>query len=84
MRSEICKDKTYMDKEGENPQMISDLRLGLSEQADVQEEEVDPLEEEDARVDHQARQEDHRMGHPEETTIIEIGMILRETMKAAT
>ena len=65
--------------------MISDLQLGLSEQADVQEEEeVDPPEEEDAQVDHQARQKDHRMGHPEETTIIEIGMISRETMKAAT
>ena len=61
-----------MDKEGENPQMISDLLLEPSEQVDVQEEE-DPLGEENA-------QEDHR----EEITIIEIGMISRETTKATT
>ena len=73
-----------MDKEGENPQMISDLQHKHSEQADDQEEEEDPLAEEDAREDHQARQEvDHPMGHPEEITT-EIGMILKETTRAAT
>ena len=46
MRSEICKDKTYMDKEGESPQMTSRPRHRLLERADAREEEVvDPLEE---------------------------------------
>ena len=72
-----------MDKEGENPQMISDLLLEPLEQVDVQEEE-DPLGEENAQEDHQDHQEDHRGDHREEITIIEIGMISRETMKATT
>ena len=67
-----------MGKEGENPQMISDLQHGHSEQADDQEEE-DPLVEEDAREDHQARQE---ADHPEEITTTEIGMISKETTRA--
>ena len=73
-----------MNKEGESPQTISDLRLGLLERADMQEEEVDPLVEEDVWVDHQDHQEDHWMGHLEETTTTETGMISRETMKVTT
>ena len=38
--------------------MISDLQHEPSEQADTQEEEVDPLVEEDVQVGHQARKED--------------------------
>ena len=83
MKSVICKDKTYTNKEGESLQTISDPQLGLLEQADGLEEE-DPLVEEDIRAGHQARQEDHRMDHPEETTTTETGMISRETMKAVT
>ena len=73
-----------MGKEGESPQMTSDLRHEPLERADAREEEVDPLVEEDAREDHQAHQEDHQMDHQEETTTIGTGMILKETMKAAT
>ena len=72
-----------MGKEGESPQMTSDLQLEPSEQADAREEEVDPLVEEDARKDHQAHQGDRRMDHREETTI-RTGMILKEMMKAVT
>ena len=81
MRSEVCKDKTYTDKEGENPQTISDLLHEPSEWADMREGEVDPLGEEDVWVGHQARQEDHWVGHPEEITI-GTGMTLKEMMKA--
>ena len=63
--------------------MISDLPLEPSEQADVLEEE-DPLVEEDVREDHQDHQEDRRVDHRGEITIIEIGMISKETTKAAT
>ena len=84
MKSITCKDRIYMDKEGVSPQMTSDLWLGLSEQADTREEEVDPLVEEDVWVDHQACQEDRWMDHLEETTTTKIGMISRETMKATT
>ena len=74
-----------MGKEGENPQMISDLQHGHLEQADDQEEEEDPLAEEDAQEDHQARQEaDHPEGHLEEITTTEIGMISKETTRAVT
>ena len=73
-----------MDKEGEIPQMTSDLRHELLEWADVQEEEVDHLMEEDAREVHQVHQEDRRVGHQEETTTIETGMISKEMMKAIT
>ena len=81
MRSEICKDKTYTDKEGENPQTISDLQHELSEWADAQEEEEDYRVEEDTQGDHQARQEDHRVDRQEEI-ITEIGMTSKETMRA--
>ena len=70
-----------MDKEGESPQMISDLPPEPSEQADVQEEEADPLVEEDVRVGHQVRQEDHWVGHWEEI-ITENGMTSKETTRA--
>ena len=83
MRFETYKDKIYMDKEGENPQMISDLLHEPLEWADVREEEVDPLVEEDVRVDHQDCQGDHWVGHREEI-ITEIGMILRGMTKAVT
>ena len=70
-----------MDKERVIPQMISDPQHEPLEWVDMQEEEVDPLEEEDAQVGHQVSQEDHQACHPEEITI-RIGMISRETMKA--
>ena len=70
-----------MDKEGEIPQMIFDLRHEPLERADAwEEEEEDPLVEEDE--DHQ---EDHQMDHQEdhwEETTIETGMISKETRKA--
>ena len=73
-----------MGKEGENLQMIFDLRHESLERADDQEEE-DPLGEEDAQEDHQARQEaDHWEDHPEEITTIGTGTISKETMKATT
>ena len=85
MKSEICKDRTCTDKEGENPQMIFDLQHEPSEQADDPEEEEDPLVEEDAREDHQAHQEaDHPVVHLEEITTTEIGTISKETMRAVT
>ena len=71
-----------MVKEGVTLQMTSDLRPELLGQVDAREEEEDPLVEEDE--DHQ---EDHWMDHQEdrleEIIITEIGMILKETMKAA-
>ena len=72
-----------MDKEGEIPQMTSDLWHEPSEWADAREEEVDPLVEEDAQEDHQAHQEDRRVDHQEETTTIGTGTTSKETMKAA-
>ena len=51
-----------MDKEGENPQMISNLPLEPSEQEDTQGEE-DPLVEKDVREDRLDHQKDHRMDH---------------------
>ena len=82
MKSEICKDRTYTDKEEENLRMIFDLRHEPSERADDRGEK-DPLVEADAQEDHQARQEvDHREDHLKETTI-ETGTISKETMKAA-
>ena len=84
MKSEICKDKICMGKEGENLRMIFDLRHEPLERADDQEEE-DPLVEADVREDHQARQEaDHREDHPEEITTTGTGTISKETTKAAT
>ena len=87
MRSVICKDKTYTDKEGESPQMTSDPQHGPLEQAVAQEEEVadlleDPLEE-DVQEDHQGHREDPQEDHQVEITT-KIGMILKETMKATT
>ena len=83
MRSVICKDKTYTDKEGESPQMTSDPLHGPSEQAIAREAEVmDPLEdplEEDVQEDHQGDQGDHQVAIMTET-----GTISRETMKAST
>ena len=81
MKSEICKDKTYMVKEGVTPQMISDLRPELLGQEDTREEEVDPLVEEDAQEDHQR---DHQVDRLEEITTTEIGTILKATTKAVT
>ena len=83
MKSEICRDKTYMVKEGEILQMISDLQPEPSGQVDVWEEEEDLLaeEDEDHQEDHQTdRQEDHR----EEIIITEIGMTSKVTTKAVT
>ena len=84
MRFEICKDKTYTDKEGESRQMISDLLRKPLKWVDAREEEVDPLVEVDAWVGHQTHQEGHRVGCWEEITITETRMISRETMKAVT
>ena len=82
MKSEICKDRICMDKEGEIPQMISDLQHEPSEWADAREAEVNPQVEEGDPEDHQAHQEDHWVDHREETTTIGTGTILKEMTKA--
>ena len=73
-----------MGKEGEKPRTIFDLQHEPSERVDDPEEEEDPLTEEDAREDHQDRQEaDHPADHLEEITT-ETGTISKEIMKAVT
>ena len=84
MKSEICKDRIYMDKEGESPQMISDLQHEPLGWADAREEEVDPLVEEDIQADHQTRQEDHWADRQEEIMITETEMTSKAMMKAVT
>ena len=81
MRSAICKDKNYTDKEGESPQTTFDPLHGPLEQAIAWEEEeaVDPLEE-DVQVDHWAHWEDPQADHQVATTT-ETGMILKEMTK---
>ena len=84
MMSEICKDKTYMAKEGMIPQMISDLRPERLEREDVrEEEEEDPPvgEDEDHQADHQR---DHQADRLEEIIITEIGTISKATTRAVT
>lgn len=61
--------------------MTSDLQYELSEQANMQEEKVDPLVGEDVQEDRWAYQEDHWMCRPEEITI-ETEMTLKEMMRA--
>ena len=83
MKSEICKDKTYMVKEGVTPQMISDLRPELLGQEGTREEEEDPLVEEDE--DHQEdHQRDHQADRLEEIITIGTGTISKAMTKAVT
>ena len=82
MKSEICKDKICMVKEGVNPRMTLDPLHEHLEQIDMLEEEED-LQEGDVQGDHhEAHQENHCTNCLERTTIIEIGMTSMGMMKA--